>query len=186
MHSEEWGDAKIVQIADGVFLYLKYAEGSLFLGLSTHEPVVGNVLVRMGDRVRIMHSSAALGTAVYIPGDGMWERIQDFVWRCRSRTLSQRATSERESFLQEEGWLASITFMGEHNHLEYQIADLAKIGRLALVLLPTTHPRDLIPWPTDLAQDLFPGAIPLHGTMDPRQWWQLQLDEPEAPPGDEA
>jgi len=175
MQPDEWGDCVIVEVREGVTLYAKHADGFLLLALATQEPVVGNVLTLAGDTLRIMHSSAALGTALYERSGDLWRRTQDFVWRCRSRSLTSSALAQRESFLEDERWMASITYMGERNHLEYQIANPSEIERLALVLLPASHPKDFFSWPADLDQDLLPGPIPAEGRAATETWPTLRL-----------
>jgi len=175
MELEEWAGALAVEIGERATLRLKHADGFLFIGLETQEPVVGNVLLQAGDILSILHSSAALGTALYVRSDGLWQRTKDFVWQCRSRTLTDSAIRQRNAFLEEEGWMASITYMGAGNHLEYRIADAATIERLALVLLPASHPEDAFTWPEELTQDLFPGPIGAIATIDSREWASLNL-----------
>ena len=180
MGPDEWSDADRVRIADGAWLYLKKADGFLFLGVATPEPVVGNVLIQTGSDVLVLHSSAALGTAVYAKEEDLWRRTRDFRWRCRGRTLTERVREERETFLREEGWLASITYQGAGNHLEIQIAAPTGDVRLMLVLLPAARPSALFTWPDDVVQDLFPGPIPAEGHFDPREWPILTLSEEES------
>ena len=180
IESEEWADAVLITIDSQADLYLKHADGFLLLGLVTQKPIVGNVLVQTGSEVRILHSSAALGTAVYHEDSDLWIRTKDFVWRCRSRMLTESALAQRDVFLQEEGWLASITYMGEYNHLEYQIADSDTIAKLALVLLTAAQPSDFLVWPQDMIQDIFPGPIPAVGQLHPKHWPQLtMIPEPQ-------
>jgi hypothetical protein len=176
MEPDEWADALVIEICEVASLHLKHADGYLCVGLSTQEPVVGNVLIQTGSQIRVMHSSAALGTAMYEREQAVWRRTQGFVWRCRSRILTEAALQQRQVFLEEEGWLASITYMGEVNHLEYRIADPAAIERLALVLLPASHPGDLFIWPVDMDQDIFPGPINTESHMAPEQWPRLILE----------
>lgn len=176
MELEEWSGALAVEFGEGATLRLKHGDGFLFIGLETQEPVVGNVLLQAGDNLRILHSSAALGTAIYERSESLWQRTRDFIWQCRSRMLTGSAVQQRNAFLEEEGWVASITYMGEGNHLEYEIASAESIERLALVLLPSSHPADIFTWPEELTQDLFPGPIRAIATIDPKQWASLNLE----------
>jgi hypothetical protein len=180
MQPDEWRDALAIEISEGASLRLKLADGSLFLGLSTQEPVVGNVLVQTGSSIRVMHSSAALGTAVYTQEGDLWRLVEDFVWQCRGRLLTEAVQEQRATFLAEEGWLASVAYMGEPNHVEYQIADPFGIGRLTLVFLPAANPSDLITWPEDVTQDILPGPVPAEAHVVPEQWPRLILEG--APP----
>ena len=81
----EWDAAAVETFDDGSELLLMYASGYLYVGLRTNTPgmVVGNVFIQRGDEIAILHSSAALGTAIYQQGEGVWHQVLDFDWRCR-------------------------------------------------------------------------------------------------------
>jgi hypothetical protein len=179
MQLDEWPDALVIPIQEGVSLHLKHANGSLLLALETTVTVAVNVLASMNDQIRIMHSSAALGTATYVQGDEIWNRELDFVWRCRNRTMSAAAIAQRELFLMEEGWLASITYQGTLNHVEYEIQDARSISQLMLVIIPASDPSAYFQWPSGVEQDILPGLIPATGHMDLSQWATLAVEDLE-------
>ncbi|MBL6980339.1 MAG: SUMF1/EgtB/PvdO family nonheme iron enzyme, partial [Anaerolineales bacterium] len=110
----EWDDAAIETLSDGSELYLMQNEGYLYLGIRSKslELIVGNIFVDHGDEVVVLHSSAALGTAIYTKDDDTWDRTREFDWCCRSTSDSTSALTEREEFLQDEGWVANNSFMG--------------------------------------------------------------------------
>jgi hypothetical protein len=90
------------------------ADGYLYLGIRSKTPgmIASNVFIQRDEEVEILHTSAALGTAVYqIKMDG-WHQIQDFTWRCRDTSNSENAKAEREEFLLEEGWVGVNTWLG--------------------------------------------------------------------------
>jgi len=167
---EEWGDALAIPISDAVTLHLKCVDGALCLGVRAPEMGVGNLLIADGDSVRILHSSAALGTAVYEPAGDAWRLKADFVWRCRSLGASEVANAERKEFLEADGWLASTAYMGNPGDLEYQIAVDAQPMRIAFLWLPVSDPRSVLSWPAGVSQDLIPGPIPSAAHFDVSEW----------------
>ena len=88
---DEWGSAIQIDLVDESQLFLMHAGGYLYLGIRAKPEPVTSICVDQIDQVSILHSSAALGTAVYQLGDGVWEQIKDFEWCCRETTDSPQA-----------------------------------------------------------------------------------------------
>jgi len=153
--SDEWSDAKQELFSDGSELLMKYHEGYLYLGIRASAPgmIVGNIFVNHGDRVSILHSSAALGTAIYEKSVDGFQQTQDFVWRCRSSSNSPTAQAERDAFLEQEGWVAGNSYMGTPQELEYKIAMPNGSLRLAVTFTPASDVSVRIYWPASLADD---------------------------------
>jgi hypothetical protein len=171
----EWDGALVESFADGSELMLQYREPYLYLAIrsSTPEMIVGNIFVADGDRVRILHSSAALGTAVYQEEMDAWRLVQAFDWRCRGTGDTDSAKAERALFLKDEGWLAANSRMGTANELEYQIEMPDGPVRLAANLLRSSEPDSKIPWPADLDDDCIkptPSGAPEEMEFVPEEW----------------
>jgi hypothetical protein len=135
------------------------------------------VYLLRGDQVSVLHSSAALGTAIFQHEGGAWKRIQNFSWRCRDIGFSEAAQAARLEFLQQEGWLAANARMGTPNELEYQIELTESISAMALNILQVLEPN---PFPAGLEDDCvqaFPGGIPEEMQFSIRDWVQLELEE---------
>ena len=116
---DEWNDAKQELFSDGSELLIMHHEGYLYVGIRANTPgmIVGNIFIDQEDWVSILHSSAALGTAIYEKRSDTWEQTQDFLWRCRSTSNSASAIAEREAFLQDEHWVANNSRMGTPQEL---------------------------------------------------------------------
>lgn len=175
MSAEEWSDAKLERFSDGSELLLKHHDGYLYLGIRAKTPgmIVGNIFVDHGDRVLILHSSAALGTAVYEKRSDGWDRTQDFVWRCRNSGDSPSAQAAREAFFQEEDWLADISYMGVPEELEYKIAMPDGSLRLAVTFTPASDVSVRVYWPPALADDCVvapQGEFPTTMQFSPSTW----------------
>jgi hypothetical protein len=121
----------------------------------------------------ILHSSAALGTALYQKGMGSWQQTQGFVWRCRNTDNSEVAQAERDAFLKEEHWVAANARMGSPNELEYQLEVTNETLRLAVNFIRASNPNVKIPWPNDLDDDCIkptPGGMPAQFHFSPDRW----------------
>ena len=135
-----------------------------------------HVFVLQGEQIKILHASAALGTAIYSQGEGAWQQVQDFDWRCRSTSNGQAAQAQRDQFLDEEGWLATNSRIGTPNELEYRIKLSGKDLRLAVNFLRAADTSQKIPWPANLDDDcikLTPRGYPTELQFSPEQWGVL-------------
>ena len=180
--SGEWEQAVIKSFADGSALLLMQAGEFLYVGIRANETgtIAGNVFIQHGDEIRIMHSSAALGTAIYKKESDGWQQTQDFTWQCRSTSLSDAAQAERDEFLQQEGWVAANGRMGTPNELEYQIKIPVGDFRLAEVYIQSSPPYEKIPWPAELTDDTVmptPGELPETFNFSLEQWVRLDLSK---------
>ena len=178
----EWDSATVESFADGSQLFLLQAGEFMYVGIRAHESglIAGNVFISRGDQIEILHTSAALGTAIYQQGVDGWQQTQDFTWRCRNTGDSEAAKAERTEFLQNEGWLAANGLMGTRNELEYQIKIPDQDFRLAIVYIKATYPYDKVPWPANLNDDCAQpssGELPAVMQFSPAQWARLGLSK---------
>ncbi len=175
----EWEAAASEAFADGGQLFFQRDEQNLYLAIRASEPgtIAANVFLQLEDEIAILHTSAALGTAIYRKVADAWGQAQNFEWRCRSTGQSESAQAERAQFLQEEGWLAANGRMGTPNELEYQIVIPDGSARLAAVIIRAQPPYEKIPWPADLADDTIldtPEGLPLELNLLPDTWACLE------------
>jgi formylglycine-generating enzyme required for sulfatase activity len=176
----EWDDASIKSFANGSELFLKHTRNDLYLGLRSNKPgmIAGNVFVHHGDQIAILHTSAALGTAIYQQGENEWVQTQDFTWRCRDTGRGETALAEREAFLQQEGWLAANSRMGTAEELEYLIKLEGNDLHLAVNFIHAADTNEKIPWPADLEDDVIKpssGGLPDNLHFSPELWGKLQV-----------
>ena len=178
----EWENATVETFADGSELFLMHADGYLYLGIRANTPgmIVGNIFVQRGDEISILHSSAALGTAIYQKGVDSWQQVQDFSWQCRDTSNSDTALAKRETFLQQEGWVATNSRIGIPNELEYQIKITDQNLRLAVNFIRASNTNQKIPWPPELSDDCVkptPGGLPENLYFSLEQWGTLEVSK---------
>jgi hypothetical protein len=177
----EWDDATVETFTDGSQLLLLQAGDFTYVGIKAivTEMIAGNIFINSGDEITILHSSAALGTAIYQSGMNGWHQTQDVTWRCRNAGSSQAAQAERIEFLQDEGWLAANGLMGTPNELEYQIKLPDQDFYLAVVYIKATYPYEKVSWPANLDDDCTQpssGRLPSVMQFSPVQWARLELE----------
>ncbi len=175
----EWDTAVIETITDNSELLLMQDDDYLYLGIRsvTPEMIGSNIFIEEGGLIRILHTSAALGTAVYQQGPNNWQRTQDFDWQCRNTGNSAAAQAERTVYLQENHWLAANSRMGAPNELEYQIERNDTAPRIAISVFRSSSPNERAYWPPALNDDTIqpnPGGLPENLDFSPEQWAILE------------
>ena len=143
--SGEWSAATEVLMSDGSPVLAMHSGGALYLAVSTGRIGAVNVAIATEAEVWILHSSAALGSARYVPGDAGWELAHDFDWCCRSVGND----ADRLALLEDEGWQANIGFAGDPGVVEYQIV-LPWAGAVIAVASITDASSQAF-WPSDLS-----------------------------------
>ena len=172
---DEWADASSIPLNPDSTLFLKHAEGFLYLAVrATTMGVPSPLIVRDGEVV-VLHASAALGTAIYAQEDESWVLRQPFVWQCRSRSFSEAAKAERAQFLEAEGWLGTIGYLGTPTMFEYQIRLDEEPLRMLFLFMEATTPLQLLSWPLSAESvasylDVVTGSIPETAGFDPDSW----------------
>ena len=140
----EWAEAVGTALDDGTGVRWMHAGGSLYVGIDGDEVGAVNLVLAGGDEVRMLHSSAALGSAVYVRENGARRMECGFEWCCRSRTDGTDAVALFES----EGWTANIGFLGAPGDVEFRVSwsggeDRAAISSIAPDGAVSFRPADL-------------------------------------------
>jgi hypothetical protein len=146
---EEWEGAFTTSTQDGGELRLMHDGDHLFVGIRSRRLGYGSLCLVRPDEVLVLHSSAALGTAVYHNEGGQWKRTRQFSYCCRARQES----AERQELLRQDGWMASIGYMGPPEEMEYQIALEGGEVTLAVVYQMGTNRETAHWWPESLEDD---------------------------------
>jgi len=179
LHPGEWDQANLVHFEDGSELYLLQSEEYLYLAVRANpaEMIAGNVFINEGDLISILHTSAALGTAVYQKDGSTWEKIQDFEWCCRSRTENEEARADRVAFFDQEGWMGINSFLGNENVLEYKIRLTGSEEFIAVNFLRADNPAQKQIWPIGLIDgpaQPSEGGFPETMEFSPDNWQNLE------------
>jgi len=177
---EEWNNAVIKTFPENSELFIQSDAEYLYIGIreTTGEMIAVNIFINQGKEVSVLHSSAALGTAVYQQQDDAWIKTRDFEWCCRQTSDSNQAINEMEEQLLTDSWVASNSRRGTPNEVEYQIKHSNKDLKIAVSFLLASDPDQKIPWPPDLDDDCViptPGGFPEKMLFDLDRWGLLDF-----------
>jgi hypothetical protein len=179
--ADEWASARQEALSDGSELYLVHDREYVYLGLrsSARGNGVVSICLDRGQEVAVLHSSAALGTALYEPDGEEWQQTRPFAWQCRRTDNSTAAQQERDRYLEQEGWVANNGNMGTPEEVEYQIAMPEGGLRLAVTYLGPPNFNSVAAWPASLndgcrSRQLITGPIPQRRAFAPGTWMTLQ------------
>lgn len=171
IEASEWADGAVTAMDDGTELRWLHADGFLYLGVRADAMGAANLVVAEGDQVRVLHSSAALGSAVYRrQEDGTWRLEHDFEWCCRSVSDA----GSRGSLLENEGWVASTGYAGAPGHVEYRLM-LGAPG-LQVAVSYVSADGSVAFWPVDLpvgAREALHGVRRERAAFDVDTWVSL-------------
>lgn len=180
LSKDEWSDALELPLADDTSLYVKHAEGSLYLGVRTAPgaQVVGNVYIAREEAVEILHVSHALGSATYRLEEAAWVLETPFVWSCRALGFSDIAVAERDAFLEENGWLATVVNLGVTEHMEYRIAIEGETMRMLFRFDVHRDAQEVLTWPLDTDVGIDPGPLPQEAAFRTDRWCDVVFEPP--------
>jgi len=172
----EWSRSDQFSISEDSDLYLLQEGRTLYLAVSRSRPGLlgANVFVNQGNIVRILHISAALGTAEYIREGDSWSLTRNFDWQHRTVGNSKAALEERAVYFDREGWSAPNAYTGTPNHLEMQIY-LEPETRIAIHLFQSDT-TDPFVWPPGLEDDtgkVFSNGLTPQLFLEPDEWYLI-------------
>lgn len=174
----EWQNAAQYRFAEGSDLFLMISGEHLYLAVraSGEEMIAGNVYLLAGDEISVMHTSAALGTALYLKEGKKYQKIQDFDWCCRPRANNESSRLEREDFYARDGWLGANSFLGSENELEYKINLDGGMEAIAVNFLRVDEQDVRHSWPIGLEDGVslpVKGELPEWQSFEPQGWYWL-------------
>ncbi len=136
----EWKAASTQQLEGGGTVRLMFGDNLLYVGIRGPAAGTAHVCVGSGDEVRILHVSAAVGSALYRQAAGSWTLQSPFSWSLREPGLTGAPADARTAYLQKEGWVGTVSRMGRDTDRELVI-DRSRFRsplRLAVAYVATT------------------------------------------------
>lgn len=187
MIADEWINAHVAILPDSSEIFFIHDSQYLHIALRFQKRGIGSLCVRKNDRVRILHASAALGTAVYTQNGDAWQLEESFRFEKQEGDSSGSVKQKRADFLMNHGWVASTVSMGgdeTETFLEYKIRlDLfdsvrPKLG-VAGMLLESN--QKFIHLPAKLndgcsSPELIRGFPPEQGQFNTSGWLSLTIE----------
>jgi hypothetical protein len=147
--SAEWAGAREVR-ADAMKVRLGRRGDVLAVAVQLEATGISSVLIGAGDRVWVLHASAALGTGEYrCAADGACTRTREFDYRCRDPSSAPAAVRCRTDFRKADGWIANVDPSGTRTR-EFLI-DLPHFGPagtpLTVAVTGLVLPDRALRWP---------------------------------------
>jgi hypothetical protein len=187
--AEEWQGAWKRSLTGGGEVRMMMRGRRLSVGIQGTDYGLAHLVLAAGDTAWVLHSSAALGSAVYTRGTEGWVKVKDPTWELRDPTMTPGAIQARESYLEANGWVGSTGRMGREPEREFLLRPEAFGGgplRLAVVFLPRSPQAQPLRWPDSASDDvvlreLLTGPFPLTLQLDPSTWALVSLPVQEGP-----
>jgi hypothetical protein len=136
----EWKAASSRPLEGGGTVRLMFGDNLLYVGIRGPAEGTAHVCVGSGDEVRILHVSAAVGSALFRQAGGSWTLQSPFSWSLRETALTGAPAAARTAYLQKEGWVGTVSRMGRETDREL-IIDRTRFKsplRLAVAYVTTT------------------------------------------------
>lgn len=122
---EEWRGAYKQQLTGGGELRLQQDGSSLYVGVKGLKEGWSHICAAAGERVYVLHASAALAEAIYEKDPaGVWRPIQGFdpaTFTLRQTDQSEETMKARKAFFDSHGWLANNNRMGSRTEIEFKL-----------------------------------------------------------------
>jgi hypothetical protein len=165
----EWAGSAVAA-GDGLDLWWRTDGTLLYVAVRREGAGSVNLVLAEGDAIRILHSSAALGSARYVRSAGTaWDLVEDFDWCCRVPGDPAAA-----ALLDDAGWTASPGTVGAPGDVEFAVRP-GSAGMRVAVSSVGPDGRAVI-WPGDLPgdqQEALYGPRPATALFDPDGWPRL-------------
>lgn len=173
----EWKSATHVSLTEGGGEALLLHDGNyLYVGIIGFLPGIGSVCVPGKSGIRVLHASAALGTAAFEQQDGKWRLTRPFTWTNRDTGTSPEAMADRQKFLSTSAWFAN-TSPNAQVMREYQIParGQAEVPLVIGFFTYTKAKQTVNYWPPSIEDDcvdheLAGGYTDREFTFDPSKW----------------
>lgn len=184
MGPNEWRGATRIALSYNQGHAMLLQDGNyLYVAIVGAKPGIGSLCVRGKTGVRVLHASAALGTAAFELEKGKWTLTRGFTWTNRDTGDSPAAMDDRKKMLSTDGWFAN-TSRAAMKEREYQIPIRGQ-KEVALTLgfyAFTPEEQRLYHWPIELEDDcadpeLAGGATDREYTFDPSKWGVLVMEQ---------
>jgi hypothetical protein len=114
----EWKAASSQPLEGGGTVHLMFGDRLLYVGIRGPAAGTAHVCVGSSDEVRILHVSAAVGSALYRQSGGAWTLQSPFSWSLRETALTGAPAEARTAYLKKEGWVGTVSRMGRETDRE--------------------------------------------------------------------
>jgi len=109
--TDEWAGSAEARLSDESRVLLRHDGRFLYIAIVGTKPGFPSVCVARGDSIRILHSSAALGSALYVRDGDEWQQRQKLNFSLRSGDVSETGMKAIADYISANGWVATNSAM---------------------------------------------------------------------------
>jgi hypothetical protein len=187
LDKDEWAGAASDRLSDGSIIRFQHDAEHLFVAIEAATSGFPSLCVAIGDTVRVLHASAALGSVTYSRAGRDWTSADKaFVYGMRNPAVSDAARAERQSYLKDQGWLSTTVPMtkGRAQEMQISFAVTGRTPRIALgyLIIGSGDPLLISTWPRSMSaadgcaeSRLVSGYVPSPLSFETDGWATLRL-----------
>jgi hypothetical protein len=171
----EWKDAARLTGSGSLEILVRPTDSVVYLAVRGPGDGFPHVAVVRGDTVRLLHASAALGTASFAGAGARKLAIATFAFAVRSPGMSGADLAQRDSFYLREGWVATTVRMGRPGETEFKISRSMLPPGSRIAVAYWSSESGVSHWPVALndasAEDrIVQGFLPEVAEFHPAMW----------------
>jgi len=121
INTEEWKDARVVDLTSGSKLLMLTRENTLYVALSSPEKFWAHVYLSDGREVKVMHASAALDAIHYRQKGSRWYTEEEFQYELRDKQYNDDTERKMQAYFESNGWVANNINIGDAKTIEFKL-----------------------------------------------------------------
>lgn len=121
INTEEWKDARAVELANGSKLLMVTRENTLYVALSSPEKFWAHVYLSDGREVKVMHASAALDAIHYKQKGSRWFTDEEFQYELRDKQYNDDTERKMQAYFESNCWVANNINIGDAKTIEFKL-----------------------------------------------------------------
>ncbi|HRH41253.1 MAG TPA: hypothetical protein PKY82_06370 [Pyrinomonadaceae bacterium] len=178
----EWKNAKSFDLTGGGKVFLKYDGEYLFVGVRGVSKGWSHLYLNQGEKVSILHASAALGMTSYSQNESkLWQPANPFSWDLRDRTITAETIKKMGDYLAKNFWVANNNNMSNSSEIEFQLKPKNTDEQFFLAIVYASDAKNPQYFPVSLNDDtikeeLVYGNTPNDLKFDCNKWAKISLE----------
>lgn len=179
----EWKNAKSFDLTGGGKVFFKYDGQFLFVGVRGVAKGWSHLYLNQGEKISIMHASAALGMTSYSQNENeLWQPANPFSWDLRDRTITAETTKKMADYLARNYWVANNNNMTNSSEIEFQLKPQNTNEPFFLAIVYASDAKNPQYFPAGLKDDtiketLVYGNTPNDLKFNCNQWAKISLEK---------
>lgn len=173
----EWSGAEQHEIGNNKTVSLKLDNNTLYVALKGDQQFWSHLYLSDGERVKVMHASAALDAIEYKKNGSLWlTNDKQFEYTLRDREFTPETAAKMNEYFSKNGWVANNVNLGDKRTVEAKL-NLEGFKPVYFACVMATAEK-YYSFPTDLKDDtkfkrLVMGYVVDSMKFEPATWRKL-------------